>query len=163
MAAKRDEATTVAITLRIKEDLRQALEESARTRGVSLNSELVTRLEHTRDRASLTTEVLSLTFGARVASTLVLVGAIMHVKGLTRGGIDWANDPASYEAAIVDAIDTLKFLLPGGSPPRLDEAMFKQVVYMVDKLAGGDLEARVEKLLDKHRIGQQEVPKRRRK
>jgi hypothetical protein len=43
--ARRDEAQTVQVGLRVKEPLRVLLEESARERGISMNAEIVRRLE----------------------------------------------------------------------------------------------------------------------
>jgi Arc-like DNA binding domain len=48
--AGRDEATPVQIKLRMKEPLRAMLEESARERGISMNAELVRRLERSFER-----------------------------------------------------------------------------------------------------------------
>jgi hypothetical protein len=45
--ARRDEAQTVQVGLRVKEPLRLLLEESARERGISMNAEIVRRLERT--------------------------------------------------------------------------------------------------------------------
>ena len=45
--ARRDEAQTVQVGLRVKEPLRVLLEESARERGISMNAEIVRRLERT--------------------------------------------------------------------------------------------------------------------
>jgi hypothetical protein len=45
--ARRDEAQTVQVGLRVKEPLRVLLEESARERGISMNAEIVRRLEGT--------------------------------------------------------------------------------------------------------------------
>ena len=45
--ARRDEAQTVQVGLRVKEPLRALLEESATERGISMNAEIVRRLERT--------------------------------------------------------------------------------------------------------------------
>ena len=43
--ADRDQATTVQLKVRMKEPLRADLEEAAQRRGVSMNAEIVRRLE----------------------------------------------------------------------------------------------------------------------
>jgi hypothetical protein len=166
MAAKRDEAATVNITLRIKETLRESLEESAKARGVSLNAELAARLEYARDRLGLTMEVMTLAFGREVASILVLLGAVMHAEGLTRAGIDWANDNDAYTAAVDYAMAALAALRPGAAPPKhLDEETWTHAASMVDKLAGTNLTNHVSNLINEYTIERRDhnALKRRRK
>jgi hypothetical protein len=145
----RDETAIVQLQVRLREDLRAHLEESARTRSVSLNSEIVGRLEHTRDRSSLTMEVLALVFGNETASILVLLGAVMHEQGLLRAGTAWADDAAAYNGVLDGASEALEVLRSGKSPT--DVMVWIQAAGMVDRLAGGQLSQRVEKTISRVR------------
>ena len=49
----RDESETVQVGLRLKEPLRAAIEEAARRRGMSMNAEIVCRLERSFERREL--------------------------------------------------------------------------------------------------------------
>jgi hypothetical protein len=67
---KRPRTAIVQIGLRLPEPLRAHLEKAAKERGVSINAEIVTRLEHSRDRAGLLYEVLELAYGPALAPML---------------------------------------------------------------------------------------------
>ena len=76
--AKRDRTAIVQLKVRMREPLRAHLEKAAAARGISLNSEIVDRLERSADRLGLLEEILVLAYGA--AGTLM---AGMHVHGGT--------------------------------------------------------------------------------
>jgi hypothetical protein len=151
----RDETAVVQLQVRLREDLRRYLEETARTRSVSLNSEIVGRLEHTRDRSGLTMEVLALAFGKEAASVLLLVGSVMHEAGVMRAGANWDDDPGAYRGALDEASEALEVLRSGKKPA--DVMLWTQAVVTANRLAGGQLSQRVEKLINKHRIASQDA------
>src|SRR5262245_52420115 len=102
MNAKREETATVGITLRVREDLREHIEQSAKARRVSLNQEIIDRLEHTRDRQGLLREVLELAYGPSLAGVMMVLGMGIIGAGYTEarrraGGVlhdpDWLDDP----------------------------------------------------------------------
>jgi hypothetical protein len=146
MNAKRDETATVNITLRVREDLRQFLEESARVRRVSLNTEIVDRLERVRDRGGLLTEVMSLVFDERLAGLLLAIGHAMNqeigptlrrIRSRSRneGGdqspADWIDDPDDFDAAARSAIALLELARPEageGARPEAGEAQHTRLV-----------------------------------
>jgi DNA-binding winged helix-turn-helix (wHTH) protein len=73
-----DKSAIVGVTLRLREDLRRSLEEAAKAKRISLNQEIIDRLEYVRDRQSLLAEVLRLTFGDRLAGLLLAIGLAMR-------------------------------------------------------------------------------------
>ena len=100
-----DTSAIVGVTLRIREDLRRSLEEAAKARRVSLNQEIIDRLEYVRDRRSLLAEVLRLTFGDRLAGLLLAIGLAMSgvVYGFRRLSSD-ARNVQSHESWIDDHV-----------------------------------------------------------
>src|SRR5262245_22215123 len=141
MGAKRAETDVVNITLRVPESLRQHLEESARARHVSLNTELNDRLEHVRDRQGLLMETMTLAYGTELASILMLVGAVMAVTGQLEAGRDWTAHPGAYGEAEREANRVLEALRPeGGTLPKpVDRMAWEHAVGMVHQFAGPTL------------------------
>jgi hypothetical protein len=118
----RDQTALVQLKIRMREPLRARLEEEASLRGVSINAEVVDRLEHTFQRNDLLAEVLSLTFGDRLAGLLIMIGMAMagaaaiappnQGRRLLFQDDWWASDPSTYETAAFAA----KILLDSGRP-----------------------------------------------
>jgi hypothetical protein len=111
---RRKESETVQTGLRMKEQLRMRLEEAARERGVSLNAEIVTRLER-----SLAQEEA---FGSAAAKQVAYLAAVAYnMAGRMRGSgkSDWANDPDCHRAGVFAAIDALFGQLPESTPEQL--------------------------------------------
>jgi hypothetical protein len=131
----------------------------ARVRSVSLNSEIVGRLEHTRDRSTLTMEVLALAFGKEAASILVLLGAVMHEEGLLRSGVNWADDTDAYKGVLDGASEVLEVLRSGKTPT--DTMLWTQAADMANTLGGGQFSQRIEKLISNHRNTPRNTPRRR--
>src|SRR5262245_47061731 len=121
MSAKRAETSTVNITLRVKESLREHLEFTAKAHRVSLNAEIIDRLEYGRDRMLLLPEVLRMAYGDRVAGLLMVLGRTMSVAGaLPRRGIDSVDqvtDAHVYEQMEKAAAAVLAALRPTAPPP----------------------------------------------
>jgi hypothetical protein len=125
-----DNSAIVGVTLRIREDLRRSLEEAAKARRVSLNQEIIDRLEYVRDRQSLLAEVLRLTLGERLAGLVLAIGlamgSVVHgYRHLSQGGArdqsreSWIDDREIFDEAAQAAIMLLGVARPGeGEPPR---------------------------------------------
>jgi hypothetical protein len=122
--AKRDPKALVQLKVRMREPLRARLEEEASLRGVSINAEVVDRLEHTFQRNDLLAEVLSLTFGDRLAGLLIMLGVAMagaaaiappyQGRRLLFQDDSWASDPRCYGAAAFAAKTLLDSARPKG-------------------------------------------------
>jgi hypothetical protein len=121
MDKPRDKTDIVPIMLRVREDLRQHLEQSAKARRVSLNQEIVDRLEHTRDRKGLFREVLELSYGPRLGGVLMVLAIGMMGAGYQEAARqaewplhdpDWLDDPIAFDAAASVAIGLLLSLRP---------------------------------------------------
>lgn len=118
----RNESHTVHLQVRIREDLRQHLEQSAKGRRVSLNQEIVDRLEHVRDRTGLLTEVLKLAHGQRMAGILTALGLVMGIAGRLSARTslkprEWTDDPELFENAFRAAVSLLEAARPEGAIP----------------------------------------------
>jgi hypothetical protein len=118
----RDDTATVQLQVRLREDLRRSLEESAKAKRISLNQEIIDRLEYVRDRQSLLAEVLRLTLGERLAGLLLgiglAMGSVVHgARDQSRGS--WIDDREVFDEAAQAAIMLLGAARPGeGEPSR---------------------------------------------
>ena len=118
--APRDKTATVAIMLRVREDLRLTLEQAAKNRRVSLNQEIVDRLEYVRDRVGLLPQVLELAYGPHLAGILMLLAVGMEEAGKLRmdtardvAKMDtWTEHPTAYDSACLAAVALLLALRP---------------------------------------------------
>jgi hypothetical protein len=106
----------VHLQVRLREDLRQHLAQAARARRVSLNQEIVDRLEYTRERRGLLREVLELTYGPSLGGLLmVLAIGLMgagHREAARQAGWplhdpEWLNNPVAFDAAAAVACGLL--------------------------------------------------------
>ena len=121
---ERDDAATAEIKLRMKEPLRAKIESAARERGISMNAEMVDRLERSFERPaivkSLLGEALELSFGSKLAGLLQVVAKAMedvghHANFAAHGGPqygkyreDWLQDPYAFSEAANAVSDVLK-------------------------------------------------------
>jgi hypothetical protein len=116
----RSEPQTVHLQVRIREDLRRDLEESARARRVSLNQEVVDRLAYVQERKSLLAEVLRLAFGDRLAGLLLALGLAMAPVATgpqlrrrnNEAQLDWTKDPAMFNDMVHAIIMLLEAVRP---------------------------------------------------
>ena len=120
----RDETAIVQLQVRLREDLRRSLEQAAQAKKISLNQEIVDRLEYVRDRQNLLSEVLRLTFGDRLGALLMALGFVMDTAGrFTRSPSwnpfrkDWTDQPDLYDHAIQAAVALLEAARPTGAIP----------------------------------------------
>jgi hypothetical protein len=108
------ENALVQLKARMHEPLRARLEESAKRRGVSLNSELVDRVE-----ASFTREDW---FGGPEIANMARLMAAAFMRGGQRAAharkhprwttAQWLHDPFCYEAACTAVVEALRALKP---------------------------------------------------
>lgn len=75
--AKRKTVDQSQIKLRIREDLRVKLEQSAEKNDESLNREIVNRLEESFERPSAMLDMLAARYGQQVAGLLVVLGEVV--------------------------------------------------------------------------------------
>jgi hypothetical protein len=118
MAKKpRERTALVQLKIRMREPLRARLEEAALKRGVSINAEVVHRVEYTFQRGDLLGEVLSLAFGERPAGLLIMLGIAMIDQGrrITDERGDWTSNSVAYDAAVFAAMRLLDYGRPDGS------------------------------------------------
>jgi Arc-like DNA binding domain len=111
---RRKESETVQTGLRMKEQLRARLEEAAREHGVSLNAEVVTRLERSFAQEEA--------FGSPAAKQVAYLTAVaFNMAGRMRGSgrSDWVDDPGCYRAGVFAAIDALLSVLPKSTPEEI--------------------------------------------
>jgi hypothetical protein len=143
MAKKpRQRTALVQLKIRMREPLRERLEEEASRRGDSINAEVVDRVEHTFKRQDLLSEVLSLTFGGEpLAGLLIMLGIAMLDQGrrLTEGKGDWTSDSVAYDAAVFAATQLLDYGRPDGSRASASdyEVATKWVEKLIEGLKGG--------------------------
>jgi hypothetical protein len=125
----RDDTAIVQLQVRLREDLRRSLEEAAKAKRISLNQEIIDRLEYVRDRRSLLAEVLRLTFGDRLAGLLLAIGlalgGVVHAYGRLSPGVgrdrshdSWIDDREFFDEAVDAAIVLLAAALPDGGEQR---------------------------------------------
>ena len=119
MAARRKQSATVDIKIRMKEPLRAEVERAAKQRDVSMNAEMVDRLEQSFHSAGALNDALDMAYGKQGAALTKLFGRLMRgapaAYGLTPDD-DWLNDPTAYDRvakALVFAFDALR---PPGKP-----------------------------------------------
>jgi Arc-like DNA binding dprotein len=130
--AARDKATTVQLKVRMKEPLRAKLEEMAHRHGISMNAEIVARLEQSFEHQQRLEDV----FGGILVYRLVrMVGAIMDSAGSTAllyrpssrvaedPDLRWGGDPYAYDQALQAAIYALEALRPIGEPTAPPEGL----------------------------------------
>jgi hypothetical protein len=131
MPRKRREADTVQISVRTKEPLRLQLEAAAKTRGVSMNTEIVDRLQRSFENDRRLEEI----FGSReVYGVMRIIAAAIHETGLSagfystssiEGAKGWLRNPWAYDQAVQAATRVLEVLRPAGDvmPPEEQEHM----------------------------------------
>ena len=108
--SKRKSTAVAQVGLRIREPLRAGLENAAKKRGVSLNTELAERLARTlaEDETYGGPEIHNM---ARLMAAAFLQGG--RVGAMQRqhpewGPVDWMNDPWCYATAVGTVLDTLE-------------------------------------------------------
>jgi len=125
MAVRRKDSATVDIKIRMKEPLRRKIEKSADHRGVSMNAEMVDRLEHSFVADDYLEQANDRTYGRWLAGALMLIGRVMKDAGTLAGfsaernlaGVnDWMSSPYAFDQAVRAALLALEGLRPDGDP-----------------------------------------------
>jgi hypothetical protein len=117
---KRAKSDTAQLNLRIKETIRQKIELAARDHGVSMNAEMVDRLQRSFDLDASVVEI----FGSRglfeimkiVASTMTQIGRgeYMLLRRAADPGDHWLSDAHAYDEAVGAAKKILEMFRPKG-------------------------------------------------
>jgi hypothetical protein len=127
---KRSKIATVHISTRMREPLRAKLETAAKARGVSLNTELVERLNRTFSSA-----IENALGGADVRPIVLHMIAAFRTAGETmardKGLADWIADPECYLAAVSGVTDALLAGMPRGAT---DEHAAREIERLKSKL-----------------------------
>jgi hypothetical protein len=123
---RRERTAVVQLKIRMREALRARLEEEANTRGVSINAEVVDRLQRTFEHQDLLPEVLTLAYSNETAGLLIMLGSVMNDAGHShldaRRSRYWVGDPAAYEQAVLAGITLLNATR---RHPKYDDTMGK--------------------------------------
>ena len=118
-------STVAQLKIRLKEPLRAALAEAAGRRGVTLNAEVVARLEQSFEEKQRLEDVFG---GIDVYRLVRTIGSIMDAVGSTAlrykptpAFVDarearWPADPYAYDQALQAAQQALQALRPPGDP-----------------------------------------------
>jgi hypothetical protein len=122
MPRTRDQKAIVDIKIRMREPLRVQIEKAAAVRGVSMNAEMINRLERSFLRGNLLREALSLRYGPYIARALLGVATALETVGtrafLAAEGRDprdrWQEHPYAFDRAIKSVQRTLNFFRPKG-------------------------------------------------
>ncbi len=125
MAQRKKTATIQLSKVRMKEPLRGQLEKAAKARGVSMNAEIVDRLDRSFHNQALVNEVLEAMFGKPLAATLLTIGRAMvnpgrmrafYETGTLEGASTWFDHPGAFDQAAQAATHVLERLRPSGDP-----------------------------------------------
>lgn len=122
MPRTRDQKAIVDIKIRMREPLRAQIEKAAAVRGVSMNAEMINRLDRSFQRGDLLDEALSLRWGSRMAKIMQGVAVAMETVGdqafLAAEGRDprgrWHEHPYAFDRALEAAKRALNFFRPKG-------------------------------------------------
>jgi hypothetical protein len=112
MPSSREKTAVVQFKTRMKERLRARLEEAANGHGISINAEIVERLERSFDRTDLLSDVLGLAYGRQAAGILVMFGEA--ISTLVEDGASLTDAPVSFREA-AEAIITILAAIRGGA------------------------------------------------
>lgn len=110
----RREATDLAqLKVRIREPLRARLELSAKSRGTSLNAELVSRVERSYDRQDLLSEALKLRYDDHIAGLLIGIGTAMDaIARESSPRVLLLDNPDAYAEALCAVREFLQRMAP---------------------------------------------------
>lgn len=114
----RKQSQTVQLKLRMKEPLRAAVEKSAKKRGVSLNTELVDRIERSFEQDRHLDQALGGPEMRRTAE--LMISAFGHNGNLMAAALghpewtaaEWMADESCYRAAVLGVVEALLVARP---------------------------------------------------
>jgi hypothetical protein len=118
-----EQESQAQLKLRVSRDLRDHLEAAASARGISLNREIVDRLERSRKGESFLEEHLG---GREIAAIAEIVGMTMKLVKNSLGVIDpvaiekgWLHSPYTFDQAVRAICAVLEHFRPTGEMPDL--------------------------------------------
>jgi hypothetical protein len=126
---KRKKTDTVQLKLRIREALRRRLETAAKAADISLNSEMVRRLEGSFEQATNSMLFEALLAGGPSLYVLRAISVILRLAGE-----DWVAD-ADRVQKVSNAIDKFMLVVAGVLPPTEDSFSDREVEGSADHLA----------------------------
>ncbi|MGF1628287.1 MAG: hypothetical protein ACFCUT_02350 [Kiloniellaceae bacterium] len=121
--SERKKSDTIGLQIRMKEGLRRRLADAAADNSVSMNAELVGRLERTFAEPDLIARIHDLQQGSEVMGFLMLVE-----EAITRAGMvaaaqqgksprEWLRDPYAFDEAVKAFLYLAERLRPTGDIP----------------------------------------------
>lgn len=123
--AKRSKTAIANLKVRLRESLRAKIERAAKSRGVSMNAEMVDRVDESFEKEA---EIERLFGSDEVFALMKVVSSAMHLTGrfanTGSGYPHWAQNPVAYHEATLAAARVLEALKPTGPivrPPHLRE------------------------------------------
>jgi hypothetical protein len=145
--SQRSQSAYAHLKVRMKEPLRAVLEQAARERGVSMNAEIVARLERSfeeeeRFGGSAMSPIVSMLAGAFKRGGELGKHARQHPEWTTS---EWLADPICYRAAAYAVADALN--LPG--PDKASMSDPAAVHELLTSMVAGGAPMRVTKGSDK--------------
>ncbi len=133
---EREPTAVVQLKVRMREPLRARIDDAAQRRGVSMNAEIVERLERSFLIQDPTVESI-----ARMMAIAFLRGgqrgakAVQHPRWAPE---KWIDDPKCFRAAGTAVIEALKLVQPGTGRSDHDEALIFLFADIVAR--GGDVQ-----------------------
>jgi|GraSoiStandDraft_4_1057263.scaffolds.fasta_scaffold82822_3 hypothetical protein len=130
MAKARDMSAMVDIKIRMREPLRAEIEQSASSRGVSMNTEMVDRLAASFNRQR-TGEALDFSHGGRLAGSVQIIAKVIEFAAHEAlllspdgRGKDWLSEPYVFDQVAKALGRVIEGLRPVGdpAPPTLTDA-----------------------------------------
>jgi hypothetical protein len=130
MAKRRKQTATVDIKIRMREPLRASIEREAKRRGVSMNAEMVDRLQRTFAPTDPLEEMRGELGGVASYAIVTMIGHAMHsagtnarmfAPGVTEAALrEWHRNAYAFDQAAKAVIAVLKALQPPGdtTPPK---------------------------------------------
>lgn len=120
---EREQSDIIQLKVRMKESMRAQLEKIAQTRAISMNAEIVDRLERSFRDQALLLDAMELTYGTGLAGILLLLGEVMKTTGshagfhsvrTLEGSQNWWNDPYAFDQVVKGANRVLEAFRPSG-------------------------------------------------
>src|ERR1700674_1254231 len=113
--AKRSKTAVANLKVRLRESLRSKIERAAKSRGVSMNAEMVDRIDESFEKEA---EIERLFGSDKVFALMKVVSSAMHLTGqFPNAGSEyphWLQNPVAYQEATLAAARVLEALKPKG-------------------------------------------------
>src|SRR4051794_22258842 len=113
---RRAMSDAVQLKIRTKEPLRAMLEKAAKERGVSMNQEIIDRLQKSAEYDRRIEEIFG---GHEIYDLVRIIAAILAATLHRKEGDKLLDDPARYDRAVSAVTNVLKVMRPGYVPTGL--------------------------------------------